>query len=117
MVIDKRKVLSELKKVYDRRTLVRLKRIKDKKKLAEFESVIEIEEEEFNKSKIFTLLKEVIKDKDRKGVKCEYRIRRALAENLRNRQDKNKYGKVAKSLKYKDGKVRTTIPLGKIRII
>ena len=114
MVVDK-------KKGRDIEKSERLEKIKNEKRLAkrlaELESVIEIREEEFNNSETFRLLKKVIKDAKREGVKCTQRLRHSLAENLTNPQHKDKYGVVAKSLKYKDGKVRTTIPLGKIRII
>ena len=128
MVLDKKKVLAQLKKGRDLEESEKLEKIKNEKRLAkrlaELErsekrraEVIEIREEEFNNSESFRLLKRVIKDAKREGVKCTQRLRHSLAENLRNPQHKDKYGVVAKSLKYKDGKVRTTISLGKISII
>ncbi|MCK4849708.1 MAG: hypothetical protein KAT11_00075 [Phycisphaerae bacterium] len=83
----------------------------------EEEEVIEIREEDFNRSKSFTLLKKVINDKDRKGVKCEYRLRHSLADNLRTPQHKEKYGEVANSLIYRGGKLRITIAPDNIIII
>ena len=79
--------------------------------------VVELNEKDFNRGTGLTLLKKVVNDKNRKGVKCEYRTRRVLAENLRNPRHKDKYAVVARSLKYKNNRLWTTIPPGKIRII
>ena len=117
MVVDRKKILAELKWIEDKRKLVRLKRIKDEKRLAELESVIEIEEEEFNRGKSFNLLKKVIKDKGRKGVNCTPRLRHSLTENLRSSGHKKKYGRVADLLEYRKGRLRLILPPDKIRII
>jgi hypothetical protein len=80
-------------------------------------NIIKIYEEDFNNRDTFKLLKKIIKDKDRKGVPCKYRTRRGLAENLRNPQHRDIYGEVANSLKFKKGKVWTSIPPANIEII
>ena len=79
--------------------------------------VVEIREKDFNMSKSFRLLVEIVKDRSRKGVKCNYRIRHGLADNLRHPGHRGKYDDVADSLKYRNGKLTTTIPPGKIRIV
>lgn len=120
MVVDKKKLLAELKRARGRE---RSERIEAAKRTAELEKaekrreeVIEIRERDFNNGKSFRLLKKVIEDGGQKGVKCSHRLRRSLAENLRNPQHKDKYGAVADSLTWKNGMLRTTIQRDKITI-
>ena len=83
--------------------------------------VIEIREEDFNIGSSFDLLERVINDKGRKGVKCTYNQRHALADNLKNPRHKDRYGELADALKWKKGKgkgkLRILIPPSHIKII
>jgi len=82
--------------------------------------VIIIDASKFSNSKTWRLLKAIIDDERRNGMRCENpRTLRTLKERLKKTEsdsNKNDHIKLAKSLKYKDGLARTTINFGKIQI-
>jgi len=87
----------------------------------ETESVIYIDSNEFSNGKTWQLLTAIVNDSKRQGVKCEKaRTLRTLQERLKEavlRYGKLDYKNLAKSLKYTNGLVYTTIPCGKVVIL
>jgi len=86
------------------------------KRLEQWQSkkVIEIMAEDFSDSKSFRLLVKIIADDiQRNGVE----VTRADVKSLKDLLRKRGYPHVIKNLKYKKGKLRTTIPPGQITII
>jgi hypothetical protein len=83
--------------------------------------VLAIDSSLFNKGKTWTLLVHIVNDAQRQGVPCgNGRTLRTLKEGLKlkaNQFAKPEYGKVANSLKWKDGLAWTTLPVGTVIIL